>query len=212
MPRKSQHLSDYRYKTVTSGIYAIVNKINNKMYIGSAVILQKREKEHFLALRKGLHANRYLQFSFNKYGADTFEFKILETIIDEAILIEREQYWMDFYNTVAPNGYNLKPFAYNNLGLITSEEAKEKNRQKHLGKKLSEETKAKMSAVRKGRKQNPEWIEARVKSTADKLRGRKQSPENIKIRLIAQKEAFEIRRILKRVILLDGVVFDDKLE
>lgn len=210
MPRKSQHLSNYRYKTVVSGIYAIVNKINNKMYIGSAVILQKREKEHFLALRKGLHANIILQRAYIKYGSKNFEFKILEIVnLEAANLVSREQHWMDFYNSIIPNGYNLKPFAISNLGIKHTEEAKEKNRQKHLGKKASEETKAKMSAIRKGRKQTPEWIAARTKATSNKLKGRKQTKENIEKRLKAQKEAFEIRRLLRNVIILDGVKFDD---
>lgn len=173
-----------RYKTVTSGIYSIVNKFDGKMYIGSAVILQKRKHEHWLALSKNKHANRYLQFAWNKYSDWNFEFKILEVVDDVNILISREQYWMDFYNSFAPNGYNLKPFAINNFGLRHSEETKRKISQLQIGRKASAETKAKMSITRKGRKQTKEWVDKRNK---------------------ARKETFEIKKLLSKVVILNNV-------
>lgn len=153
-----------RYKNITSGIYSIVNNIDGKMYIGSAIILQKRKHEHFLALRKNEHANRYLQFAFNKYGGWKFDFKILEIVTDDTILISREQYWMDLYNSFAPNGYNLKPFAINNEGLVHSPETRIKIGLKSKNRKASDKTKALMSAQRKGRNQSSEWIKKRTEN------------------------------------------------
>lgn len=177
-----------RYKEITSGIYAIINKLDGKMYIGSAIILQKRKSEHFLALRKNKHANRYLQFAYNKHGLENFEFKILEVLKNEKLLILQEQYWMDLYNSFAPNGYNLKLFAISNLGMKHSAETRKKISEVQIGRKASEETKAKMSATRKGRKQSPEWIAKRNKT---------------------RNETLKLNKILACVILIDGVKFEE---
>lgn len=44
-----------------SGIYAIVNSLDNKKYIGSTGTLRKRFRQHYAALVKGTHANCHLQ-------------------------------------------------------------------------------------------------------------------------------------------------------
>ena len=51
------------------------------------------------------HANRHLQFAWNKYGDTNFLFEIIEECaIDE--LNERECYWIKYYNAYK-EGYNL---------------------------------------------------------------------------------------------------------
>lgn len=42
-------------------IYQIKNKINNKIYIGSATYYNKRKGTHISRLRKGSHNNPHLQ-------------------------------------------------------------------------------------------------------------------------------------------------------
>lgn len=49
-----------------SGIYAIVNSLDNKKYIGSTGTLRKRFRQHYAALVKGTHANCHLQRAVNK--------------------------------------------------------------------------------------------------------------------------------------------------
>jgi len=55
-----------------SGIYKIVNLVNDKIYIGSSINLKNREKDHFKDLKGNYHSNRYLQYAFNKYGENNF--------------------------------------------------------------------------------------------------------------------------------------------
>lgn len=50
------------------GIYRIINKINNKIYIGSSVNLKNREQKHFKNL---------------KDGKDNFIFEVIEFYKDE---------------------------------------------------------------------------------------------------------------------------------
>ena len=148
-----------------SGIYKITNLINNKMYVGSAVNLKKRKSEHFHTLRNGSHHNYHLQRSFNKYGEENFEFSILEYMFDNSIILQREQYWIDFYRCYnAKIGYNICRTAGSHLGMKNTEASKLKNSKSHkalhltgdksarYGTKHSEETKYKMSLSSCGEK------------------------------------------------------------
>lgn len=78
------------------GIYKIENSLNNQVYIGSSTDIEKRIKQHKYRLRKDVHENQYLQRAWNKYGEENFVFlEIMELPFNS--LIEREQYWIDYY-------------------------------------------------------------------------------------------------------------------
>ncbi len=150
----------------TSGIYRIVNTINGKLYIGSAVNLRDRKRCHFKELRHNTHRNSKLQHAWNKYGSDNFTFEIIELVLIPELLTAREQYWID----------KLKPFF--NIARIAGSQ---------LGVKRSPETRAKLSASRlgkpahnRGKKASPE---ARANMSASQRRnppnlGKKFSPEH----------------------------------
>ena len=80
------------------GIYIIINLYNNKQYIGSTKSLYTRIKNHFENLLKNKHPNQHLQNSYNKYGIDVFDYKILafceefETKIIEQELINKSEF------------------------------------------------------------------------------------------------------------------------
>lgn len=98
---------------MSCGIYKITNKINGKIYIGFSKNLEKRKYYHFYLLKRNIHHNEYLQNSFNKYGPDVFEFKIIEECIPE-LLIEKEDYWCKLLKTHnINNGYNIEPTGFN---------------------------------------------------------------------------------------------------
>lgn len=89
-------------KSGISGIYKIVNIINNKFYIGSSKELNRRWSEHKSELKHNKHINIILQRAWNKYGIDCFNFEIIEEC-DVNILLEREQFYID---TLKPK-YNI---------------------------------------------------------------------------------------------------------
>src|SRR5574343_389768 len=66
-----------------SGIYKIVNKVNGKHYVGSSNDIICRWKGHLNNLEKSKHDNKYLQYSYNKYGRDNFDFIIIEKCLVE---------------------------------------------------------------------------------------------------------------------------------
>ncbi len=125
-------------------IYLIKNKLNNKIYIGSAVDGKRRFYHHRFYLNKNSHHNIKLQNAWNKYGEENFVFEIIERLKDKNNLIEREQYYLDkllfaqefiinkdkrFYKL----GYNICPTASSNLGRIFSEKIRLK-----LAKKIKQ--------------------------------------------------------------------------
>lgn len=90
------------------GIYKITNKITNKSYIGQSVRIERCWKEH-----QQLTSNSVISKAIRKYGVDNFNFEIIETCSKEN-LDDREIYWIQYYNTIVPNGYNVAEDKNNN--------------------------------------------------------------------------------------------------
>ena len=70
----------YEGNSLKGGVYKITNKLNGRIYIGSAKEFKNRWKEHARSLEKGKHHNRFLQADYNKCGPEVFSFSILEII------------------------------------------------------------------------------------------------------------------------------------
>jgi group I intron endonuclease len=117
--------------SMSSGIYCIRQITQDRaVYVGSSSNLEARLKWHTSRLVNGNHSNRHLQSTWNKYGADDFQFLKLEDA-DPAHLTAREQHWMD----------TLKPAC--NLSLAADSPMR--------GRHHSEETRAKLSAAQTGK-------------------------------------------------------------
>ena len=145
---------------MASAIYAIVNMKTSDMYVGSAVNVAQRWRRHIHDLRKNVHACRHLQNAYHKYGADAFDWEIIESIQQKEDLIPREQVWIDFFKPA----YNKRRIANSCLGIKRSPEAREKMRQAQLGRKQSPETIAKRAAALRGRPRPPE-VRAKISAS-----------------------------------------------
>ena len=123
-------------------IYISTNKVNGKSYIGKTYdSLECRKSNHkWFALNNlyDVHFHRAIR----KYGFDKFEWNIIEDNIDKNDLEEKEVYYVDKFDTFK-NGYNMTIGGEKNYSL--SEESKKKISDTHRGKKLSKETKLKIS-------------------------------------------------------------------
>ena len=82
-------------------IYAHINKLNNKYYVG-----QTRLKSYH-RWRKGFGYKNQPKFwrAIVKYGWSNFDHKILENCDSLETANKREQYWIDYYDSIN-NGYN----------------------------------------------------------------------------------------------------------
>lgn len=169
-----------------SGIYCIRNLINNKIYVGSSRDIKLRIRTHRNKLKGQKHPNLYLQDSYNKYGIENLDVSILE-IVDVNQLAEREQFYIDFYNSGNRKfGYNL---IVDVIRHTYSPETRLKISKSCKGRIISEETRAKLSLANGGRKWGEEerkknesyWTEEARKEFGEKMKKRpKPSPETCK--------------------------------
>lgn len=143
---------------MTVGIYQIKNTVNEKVYVGRSINIERRFYIHKWKLSKGEHANPHLQSAWNKLGETKFEFSILEEV-EAPLLKEREEHW--FEKTGCLNrkiGYNIaSDSTVPMLGRKHSEHSKERMSKQKMGtknsfygKSHSEETKKKISDKKKG--------------------------------------------------------------
>jgi len=86
---------------IRKDIYIIKNNINTKVYIGQALDSKKRFQSHC----KGDYDNSLIDKTIQKYGKEHFWFEILESQIEN--YNEREKYWIKYYNSKKPFGYNI---------------------------------------------------------------------------------------------------------
>jgi group I intron endonuclease len=123
------------------GIYTITSP-SGKQYIGQAMSFKRRWRTHLRLLRKGCHTCKGLQNAYKKYGEDALIFsKIAFVPVDQLDAREQEQIDARARNRL----YNIALFAAAPM----------------RGRKVSAETRSKMSAAVKGRVFGPE-IRARL--------------------------------------------------
>lgn len=96
---------------MSCGIYKIQNLINNKIYIGQSIEIERRWQKHLTA-----NDNFLIHKALKKYGKENFIFSIVEEC-DQSQLDEKEQYWIQYYNSILPNGYNMIQGGSNGVGL-----------------------------------------------------------------------------------------------
>lgn len=114
---------------ISSGIYKIQSIIKpERCYIGSAVNINKRWKQHISELKLNNHGNKKIQNHTNKYGIDDLKFYVIENC-DNNKLIQREQIFIDALNPY----FNICKIAGSCLGIKRSIETCNKISEKALG-------------------------------------------------------------------------------
>ena len=127
-------------------VYCHINKINGKRYIGLT-------GEENPTDRWGANGINYKQCpcfynAIQKYGWNNFEHIILQNNLTAEEAVELERKYIQLYNTMSPNGYNLT--GGGELKKVISEETRKKLRISHLGHKWTEKQKKNASTSRKG--------------------------------------------------------------
>jgi hypothetical protein len=170
-------LGDYAPdKLRETGVYAIVNNQNGKIYIGSAAVsFKNRWKLHLSKLKLGTHHSPYLQAAFAKYGEGSFSFLILK-IVPKDLCLPVEQMFLDSLKSFERDrGYNILTVAGNKRGFQNSSQTRAKisaslnartPEQKakagattsliHTGAKRTDEAKLRMSESHRGKVFSPE--------------------------------------------------------
>lgn len=131
------------------GIYKILSKKTNRVYIGSTIDLVRRWREHKKLLKGQRHHSSFLQNHYNKYGIGDLEFIILEKCNKEN-LIDKEQFYLDTNKCE----FNVLKIAYSVWGFKHSKETKDKISKTLQGHVHSSTTKDKISKALKGKERD----------------------------------------------------------
>ena len=146
---------------MNTGVYCWLNRRTGKRYVGSAArSLSGRKVDHLSELRRNKSPCTYLQHAWNKYGEKVFAFQVLERCLPKDCLT-REQHFIDYYDSAnTEHGYNCNPTAGSVLGYRwkrkaprppATEETRHRLSAAGMGKRHSEETKAKIAAAMVGK-------------------------------------------------------------
>lgn len=84
-------------------IYKATNKINGKVYIGKTYDFLKRKEEHL----KDRRGNSIFHRAIDKYGADNFEWEIVDSTTQSERINLLEKYYIQQYDSYKSNGYNM---------------------------------------------------------------------------------------------------------
>jgi group I intron endonuclease len=116
LPRKPK-------RPILCGIYKISNILDDRKYIGSAKSIHRRWTEHKSTLIGNYHDNQKIQNWVNKYSINYLIFEIMETCVEEELLV-REQHYLD---TIIDwkRDWNICKVAGNTLGVKCSEKVKD---------------------------------------------------------------------------------------
>ena len=166
-------------------IYKIEHKKSHKIYIGQTRrTFEDRLREHLRPSSK-----HHINFALRKYGIDNFYLDIIEEV-EDALLNEREKYWIKYYNCVEPNGYNN---TYGGEGGVPSEYTRRKISETLKSKHFThtDEFKIQMSKRFKGR--------------VSPMKGRKHSKETL-LKMIEQRSG-ENSKVAKPIICLETGVY-----
>lgn len=125
-----------------SGIYMIKNKITSQKYIGQSKDVFHRFIRHLSLLKYNKHYNCYLQDEYNTYGENSFEFTLLKSCKSQ-YMNRFEKIYIEKYNTLYPNGYNLESGGLFNYK--THSDTSQKLSKSLTGRKFSEEHKMNLS-------------------------------------------------------------------
>lgn len=150
-------------------IYLRTNTVNGKQYVGQTNDMKKRDYQWFNT--NWFYAGTYITNARNKYGTENFKTEILKECDTQDELNHWEQYYIKELNTKYPNGYNLTDGGYGRSGYKMTEEQRLKmcgsgnpmydvhrfgEDNPWYGGHHTEETKQKLSELKKGFKHSEE--------------------------------------------------------
>jgi hypothetical protein len=117
MDRKSELKRQYRENPPAAGVFVVTNRANGKVFVGSGHNVQGVLNSQQAQLKWHSHMTRSLQQDFDKFGAEQFEFAVVDTIesstepghdLDDE-LKALEALWLDKLQPYDDKGYNSRP-------------------------------------------------------------------------------------------------------
>lgn len=134
-------------------IYKTTNLINGKIYIGK----DKHNNDKYLG------SGKILKQAIAKYGRDNFVKEVIEECEDEKTWLEREVYWIDYFNSIK-EGYNIA-LGGNGGDTISNNPNKDEIRKRHSEKMKDPNVNKNKARGRKiviKKRDDPNWINPRI--------------------------------------------------
>lgn len=78
--KKKELQAEYKLMKPDMGIFAVINKTNNKYFLETTINLKAKINSREFQLRSGNHHHKELQKDWLDIGKDQFEIKILEKL------------------------------------------------------------------------------------------------------------------------------------
>jgi group I intron endonuclease len=104
-------------------IYVITNTVNAKQYVGIAADLERRWKRH-----RNANEGQLIHKAIKKYGIDAFVFTHVADAFDAESAKMIERMLIVEHNTKMPHGYNMTDGGDGTMGMVKTEEHKQKLR------------------------------------------------------------------------------------
>ena len=145
---------DVESQIVFFDVYVLWCRCTNQFYVG---VTQQKVTRRIRQHRRG---KQFVDKQIQEIGWENWDWWVVESHVTSNRITEREQYWVDFFGSVFPHGYNKTGGGIGKI--IVTEETREIIRQKalardmsgennpHYGKTHTEEVKAAQSARMKG--------------------------------------------------------------
>ena len=167
-------------------IYLIIDLTNWKKYVG-------QHHYHLEKLDSNYHGSGTIISKIYKKRPHTLKEVYLKTCYTQEELDEWEQYYIKFYNTLYPNGYNLQE---GGGGGVPCEEVRKKLSESK--KNISDETRKKISEAKKGKPAHNKGVpmsEEQKRKMSEINKGKHLSEETKK----KMSEAAKKREMLKKM-------------
>ena len=81
MKTKKELKQEYKSMKFRQGIFQIINKHENRIYLQTTSDLDRAYNSDIFQLKAGMHSNKILQNDWNVLGSELFEFKTYDELI-----------------------------------------------------------------------------------------------------------------------------------
>lgn len=138
-------------------IYTITNRNSGKVYVGQTTRLAGGRWYKHVWAKEG----SAISAAIRKHGIETFDFAVIDNAENVDQLNHKERFWVRYFNSMSPNGYNLLDGGKNR---VPSAETRRKQSLAKLGKKPSQEHVEKQTAAiraayaKKPKKEKPQKV------------------------------------------------------
>src|SRR3990167_43024 len=128
-------------------IYKLTNRVNGKIYIGQTTLtLEERFKSHIYNAK--FDKSRVILRAITKYGTENFNKEVLYECSSKEEMNEKEKYFIKYFNSKLPNGYNMTDGGEGAFGYEPTLEERYRHSDWMFNRQVEDETREKLSKLK----------------------------------------------------------------